>query len=291
MVLAIAFLNSAQVCAEPSSANKEKIKVFVSILPQAYFVERVGGEQVDVSVLVGPGYSPATYEPTPRQMAELGKAKVYFRIGVPFEDIWITRISGANPHMKVIDTRSDVELRPVNAYHFNETRQHHPYSKGMKDPHVWLSLRLVKVQAQNICRALISEDPAQRAYYQDNLKAFHHDLDRLDAEIKETLENFKMRKFMAFHPAWGYFAGDYGLEQIPIEVEGKEPSARALAGLIKRAKQEGIKVVFVQAQFSTRNAETVAQAIGGRIVQIDPLAKDYLKNMRKIAETFRKVIQ
>ena len=291
MVLAVAFLNSAQVCAEPSSANKEKIKVFVSILPQAYFVERVGGEQVDVSVLVGPGYSPATYEPTPRQMAELGKAKVYFRIGVPFEDVWMMRISGANPHMKVIDTHSDVELRPVNAYHFNKTRQHHPYSKGMKDPHIWLSLRLVKVQAQNICRALISEDPAQRVYYQENLKAFHHDLDRLDAEIKEILENLKTRKFMAFHPAWGYFAWDYGLEQIPIEVEGKEPNARTLAGLIKRSKQEGIKVVFVQAQFSTRNAETVAQAIGGRIVQIDPLAKDYLKYMRKIAETFREVIQ
>jgi zinc transport system substrate-binding protein len=292
VVLAIAFLNSAHVCAELSSDNKKKIKVFVSILPQAYFAERVGGERVDVSVLVGPGYSPATYEPTPRQMAELGKAKVYFRIGVPFEDVWMTRISGANPHMKVIDSRPpDVEPRHINAYHFNKTKHLHHYSNGMKDPHIWLSLRLVKVQARNICRALISEDPAQRVYYQENLKAFHHDLDRLDAEIKKILENLKTRKFMAFHPAWGYFARDYGLEQIPIEVEGKEPSARTLAGIIKRARQEGIKVVFVQAQFSTRNAETVAQAIGGRIVQIDPLAKDYMKNMRKIAETFRKVIQ
>jgi len=289
--LAIAFLNAAQVRSKPSTDTKKKIKVFVSILPQAYFVERVGGERVDVSVLVGPGYSPATYEPTPRQMAELGKAKVYFRIGVPFENVWMMRISRANPHMKVIDTRRGIEVRPMNAYHPNNAGQHYPYPKGMKDPHVWLSLRLVKVQAQIICHALISEDPAQRAYYQDNLRALHHDLDRLDAEIKETLENLKTRKFMAFHPAWGYFASDYGLEQIPIEVEGKEPSAKALADLIKRAKQEGIKVVFVQAQFSTRNAETVAQAVGARIVRINPLAKDYLKNMRKIAETFRKVIQ
>jgi len=291
MFLVIAFLNAAQVCSEPSSDTKKKIKVFVSIVPQAYFVERVGGERVDVSVLVGPGYSPATYEPRPRQMAELGKAKVYFRVGVPFENVWMMRISGANPHMKVIDTRRDIEVRHMKAYHPNKAKQHYPYSKGMEDPHIWLSLRLVKVQAQNICDALISEDPAQRAYYQDNLRAFHHDLDRLDTEIKETLENLKTRKFMAFHPAWGYFARDYGLEQTPIEVEGKEPSARALANLIKRAKQEGIKVVFVQAQFSTKNAETVARAIGGRIVRIDPLAKDYLKNMRKIAETFRKVIQ
>ena len=276
---AILFLSSRTVCPESHWNSNGKIKVFVSILPQAYFVERVGGVQVDVSVLVGPGYSPATYEPTPRQMAELGKAKIYFRIGVPFENVWMMRISRTNPHMKVIDTRRDIELRPMNAYHSDKAQEHHPSPKGMKDPHIWLSLGLVKVQAQNICRVLISEDPAQRVYYQKNLKAFHHDLDELDAEIKETLENLKTRKFMAFHPAWGYFARDYGLEQIPIEVEGKEPSARALAGLIKRAKQEGIKVVFVQAQFSTRNAETVAQAIGGRIVQIDPLAKNYLKNI------------
>ena len=294
MVLAIAFLNVALVCPGAASANKKRIKVFVSILPQAYFVERVGGERVDVSVLVGPGYSPATYEPTPRQMAELGKAKVYFRIGVPFENVWITRISRANPHMKVIDTRFGIGLVPMMTHHHGKSEQHpedDDHTRGLKDPHIWLSLRLVKVQAQNICRALVSEDPTQKAYYQDNLRAFHHDLDRLDAEIKKTLQNLKTRKFMAFHPAWGYFACDYGLEQIPVAVEGKEPSARALADLIKRARQEGIKVVFVQAQFSTRNAETVAQAIGGRIARIDPLAKDYLKNMRKIAEAFAKVMQ
>jgi zinc transport system substrate-binding protein len=291
IALAITFLPSGRVCPEPSSNTKKQIKVFVSILPQAYFVERVGGERVDVSVLVGPGHSPATYEPTPRQMAELGKASLYFRIGVPFEDVWMMRISSANPNMKVIDTRRGIVLRPMKAYHPDEVEQHHLDPKGTKDPHVWLSLRLVKIQAQNICNALALEDPAQRAYYEANLRAFHQDLDRLDAEIRETLENLKTRKFMAFHPAWGYFARDYGLEQIPIEVEGKEPSARALANLIKRAKQEGIKVVFVQAQFSTRNAETIARAIGGQIIQIDPLAMDYLENMRKIAETFREVIQ
>jgi zinc transport system substrate-binding protein len=288
---AILFLGSTPVCPESHGESKNKIKVFVSILPQAYFVERVGGERVDVSVLVGPGYSPATYEPTPRQMAELGKAKVYFRIGVPFENVWIMRISRANPRMNVIDTRHNVELRSMKAYHPHKAEEHHPSPKEMKDPHIWLSLRLVKIQAQNICHALISEDPAHKTYYEGNLEAFSHDLDRLDAAIKSVFKNLKTRKFMAFHPAWGYFAHDYGLEQIPVEVEGKEPSARGLADLIARANQEGIKVVFVQAQFSTRNAETVARAIGGRIVQIDPLAKDYLKNMKKITETFRKVVQ
>ena len=288
---AILFLNSPPVCPESPGDSKGRIRVFVSILPQAYFVERVGGERVDVSVLVGPGYSPATYELRPKQMAELAKAQLYFRIGVPFEDVWMTRISKANPHMTVIDTRRDIELRSMKATHHKGAEHHHDQTSGLKDPHIWLSLRLVKIQAQNISRALISEDPAHKAYYEDNLRAFKHDLDRLDAEISEIMKDSKRRRFMVFHPAWGYFARDYGLEQIPVEVEGKEPSAKALAHLIIRAKQDGIKVIFVQAQFSTKNAETVARAIGGRIIRIDPLTKDYLKNMIKVAETFRKVMQ
>ena len=176
-------------------------------------------------------------------------------------------------------------------HNHGERERDHDHGKGLKDPHIWLSLRLVKIQAQNICDALVAADPAHRAYYQNNLRGFHSDLDKVDAEITGILEGLKARKFMAFHPAWGYFARDYGLEQIPIEVEGKEPSARALADLIRYTKQEGIKVVFVQTQFSTKNAETVTRAIGGRILQIDPLAGDYLKNMKKIAETFKKAIQ
>jgi len=289
--LAVLFLCSIPVCAGSPIDGRDKIKVFVSILPQAYFVERVGGDRVDISVMVGPGHSPATYEPIPKHMTELDKARLYFRIGVPFEDVWMMRISRANPRMKVIDTRRGIELRPIRAHYHNEGGQHHHDSTGMKDPHIWLSLRLVKVQAQNICNALISEDPAYRTYYENNLSAFEHDLDRLDGEIRSVFKNSRTRKFMVFHPAWGYFAHDYGLEQIPVEVEGKEPSARALADLIKVAKKEGISVVFVQSQFSTRNAEAVARAIGGRVVGIDPLARDYLKNMRKIAETFRRVIQ
>ena len=291
MFLAIAFSNAAQVFPEPSSNTRKSIKVFVSIPPQAYFLESVGGERVDVSVLVGPGYSPATYEPTPRQMAELSRAKVYFRIGVPFENVWIERIIKANPNMKVVDTRRGIELLPMKAHRYGDDEDHHHHGKSLKDPHIWTSPRLVKIQARNICDALIGEDPAHTAYYEDNLKAFHIDLDKLDRKITEILKDLKTPRFMAFHPAWGYFAHDYGLEEIPIEVEGKEPGARALADLIKRVNQEGIKVVFVQAQFSTKNAETVARAIGGRIVRIDPLAKDFLKNMMKIAEAFAEVMQ
>jgi len=290
--LGFALSISPDVYAKPERSPSDRIKVFVSILPQAYFVERVGGERVDVSVMVGPGQSPATYEPRPKQMAELNKARLYFRIGVPFENVWMERISKANPNMKVIDTRRGIELLSMKAHHRHDDEAHPHHGTGMKDPHIWLSLRLVKTQAQNMCAAaLIAEDLAHRSYYESNLRAFQADLDKLDGEISEILKHIKTRKFMVFHPALGYFARDYALEEVPIERQGKEPSAKILADLIEQAKEEGIKVVFVQQQFGHASAETIGRAIGGKVVYIDPLAKDYLENIRKIAETFAEVMQ
>ena len=288
--LAVSLLKATPVRSEPWGYTEERIKVFVSILPLAYFVERIGGERVDISVMVGPGHSPATYEPVPKQIARLSKADLYFRIGVPFETVWVERISKENPNMKVIDTRRGITLLSMKGHH-HAGQQEERYAKGSKDPHIWLSLRLSKVLAQNVCDALISEDPSHRSSYQENLRALHHDLDALDAEITEIVKSAKTRQFMVFHPAWGYFAHDYGLEQIPIEVEGKEPSAKALTYLIEAAKEEGIKTVFVQKQLSEKSAETVARAMSGKVIQVDPLAKAYLDNMRKIAETFAEALQ
>jgi zinc transport system substrate-binding protein len=277
-------------CARASgdTTSEERIKVFVSILPQAYFAERIGGERVNISVMVGPGQSPATYEPRPKQMAELSQAKLYFRIGVPFESVWIKRISEANPVMRVIDTRRGIRLLPMQAHdHLNTPAD----GAAVEDPHIWLSPRLVKIQAENIADALTAADPAHAAYYKDNLKALQNDLDKLDQEIVRMLSHLKTRKFMVFHPAWGYFAHDYGLEQRAIEIEGKEPSAKSLAHLIEEAKHEDIKVIFVQKQFSKESAEAVARSIGGRVVRVDPLARDYLSNMREIAGAFAEVLQ
>lgn len=290
LLLIAAFSKPAPVSSEPSRDSDGTLKVFVSILPQAYFVERVGGKKVDVSVMVGPGHSPATYEPMPKQIADLSLAKLYFRIGAPFENVWMERISRANPDMKVIDTRRGIVLVPMKQHNHVGYRVD-SNDGGLKDPHIWLSLRLTKTMAQNICEGLVSEDPLNRSFYQDNLRAFYGDLDRLDAEIAATVQSATARKFMVFHPAWGYFARDYGLEQIPIEAEGKGPTAKELAAVIEEAKRAGIKVIFVQKQFSARSAETVANAIGGRVIQIDPLARDYLNNMRKIAQTFAEVLK
>ncbi|RZB29608.1 MAG: zinc transport system substrate-binding protein [Desulfobacteraceae bacterium Eth-SRB1] len=291
-VFLIFCLSDGNVYAKSTKSNMEKIKVFVSILPQAYFVERIGGDRVDVSVMVGPGSSPATYEPVPRQMVEIGNAQLFFRIGVPFENVWMDRIGKTNPKMKVIDTRRGIKLLPMKTHHLKAPKQHAGHQQGgLKDPHIWTSVRLVKTQAQNICDALINLDPDNKRYYQNNLIAFIDDLNNLDAEIVESLKGIRVRKFMVFHPAWGYFARDYGLDQIPIEIEGKKPGARELANLIEEAKNDGIKIIFVQKQFSEKSAEALADAIGGRIIQIDPLARDYLNNMKMIAETFRRVMR
>jgi zinc transport system substrate-binding protein len=288
-VLAIAFSKAAPVSSEPSDAN-QKIRVFVSILPQVYLVERIGGRRVDVSVMVGPGHSPATYEPMPRQMAELSKAKLYFRIGVPFENVWMERVSKSSPDIKVIDTRRGIPLMSMRTHDHTEHRADH-HDRGLQDPHIWLSLRLTRAVAQNIYEALVSEDPLHQSFYQVNLQSLRRDLDELDAEIVEIVKKAETRKFMVFHPAWGYFAHDYGLEQIPIETEGKDPTAKGLAAVIDEARKEGIKIIFVQKQFSARSAETVANAIGGKVIQIDPLARDYIDNMRRIAQTFAEVLQ
>lgn len=291
VILGFLFSSGPPVYAKPLIDPGNRIKVFVSILPQAYFVNRVGGDRVDVSVMVGPGHSPATYEPLPKQIAKLSKANLYFRVGVPFENVWIHRVSKANPGMKVIDTRRGIDLLTMKTHPHGGHARAHNHSEGLKDPHVWLSLRLVKVLAKNICDALIAEDPAHKSFYQDNLTAFQGDLDKMDADISEILKNMRTRTFMAFHPAWGYFARDYSLKQVPIEIEGKEPTARTLAYIIEQAKEEDIKIVFVQKQFSTRSAEAVARAIHGRVVPIDPLARDYLNNMRKIANAFAGVMK
>lgn len=289
---------SRQTFSGTTAFAEKSMKVFVSIVPQSYFVERIGGSRVDVSVMVGPGQSPATYEPKPKQMADLGRAALYFRIGVPFENVWMDRISQINPEMKVVDTRDGITLLPMTPHSHDDDKgsrrkdggKKHPGS-GLKDPHIWLSLRLVKIQSQNICRALMEQDPPGKDLYRDNLQTFLVELDKLDARISHTFQNLEYRRFMVFHPAWGYFAHDYGLEQIPIEIEGKEPNAKSLANLIEQAKEKGIRVIFVQKHFSSRTAQTVAHAIGGKVVKVDPLAKDYLDNMKQIADTFSEALR
>lgn len=282
------FLLILALCPILGLARDAPIEVFASILPQKYFIERVGGERVAVSVMVGPGQSPATYEPTPRQMSQLSQARLYFRIGVAFEEAWLDRISVASPQMKMIDTRRGIPLREIESARQEEAAA---AGGGIKDPHVWTSPLLVKIMAGHIRHALMATDPTHRDDYEKNYAVFAAELDQLDQWIRHLFQNIGSRSFMVFHPSWGYFADAYGLKQIAIESAGREPGPRTLSSLIEQGRKEQVKVIFVQQQFSRRTAETVAQAIGATVVVIDPLAEDYLDNLRHIAQAFAAAMQ
>ncbi len=280
-------------CSSGPRAKQDNNSVFVSILPQAYFVQSIASDRVQVEVMVGPGQSPATYEPTPKQMARLGQAKLYFSVDVPFERIWLDKIKQTNPQMKVVDTADGIpRLTMQDHLHDHEPLHNdHDVAEQLKDPHIWLSPRLAKIQARSICDALKSTDPDYADHYEQGLVQFHDELDRLDTRIRERLIHLKSRKFLVFHPSWGYFAREYGMQQIPIEIEGKKPSARELTQIIELARKHEIKVIFVQQQFSKSQAETVAGAIDGRVLSIDPLAGDYMANLELVAQTLAEVMK
>lgn len=279
--------------AHAETSEPKRIPAFVSILPQKYFVERVGGDRVDVSVLVGPGRSPATYEPTPRQMSDLAAAHVFFRIGVPFEKSLMPKIRSLQDDLVIVDLRKGIELRRLRSEHDHgdhEAEGDHSHESGAPDPHIWLDPVLVKTQAETIRNALSRIDPAHAEIYEKNLKAFQADLDRINARIAEVLAPLKGKTVFVFHPAYGYFTDRYGLKQKAVETGGKEPSAKQLANLIDEAKRSNVKVIFVQPQFDQQNAKTIAKAIGGAVVSLDPLASDYLENLRGMASKIEEAL-
>jgi zinc transport system substrate-binding protein len=289
-------------------AHAAKVKTFVSIAPQHYFVQKIGGELVDVSVLVPPGADPHTYEPKPRQMAELAKTAVYFAVGIDFEKAWMKRIAATSPGMRVVQTDSGIEKIAIATHHHDKpdkagsgslgqkkpAHRHdkaHNHSEGAPDPHVWLSPALVKIQAKHIADALIAVDSAHRTRYEENYAAFLGEIEDLDAELKALFAGSPGARFMVFHPSWGYFAQAYGLQQVPIEIEGKDPKPAQLQELIQHAREQGIKVVFVQPQFSSKNAEMMSREIGGQVVAADPLAGNWAENLREVARKFKAALR
>ena len=284
----------------PAIVFAAPLHVFVSVLPLQTFVERIGGEHVDVRVMVRPGYSPATYDPTPQQITALSQTDLFIRAGLPFEQAWMARIRSANPGMPILDARGDIKLREFQGHAHAEHAHAGPQPDGQRtathdthhaDPHVWTDPRLVAHMAGLIRDGLVELDPARRAVFIRNHAAFIDELDRLDRDIRALLDPLSHRRFLVFHPAWGYFADAYGLVQVAIEHDGKQPGARSLAALIEQARQERIRIVFVQPQFDRRQARQVAEAIGGEVIAADPLAPDYIDNLRRVAQRFAEALQ
>ncbi|MBL0715650.1 MAG: zinc ABC transporter substrate-binding protein [Desulfosarcina sp.] len=279
------------ICFVQSGFAADPVSTFVSIGPQKYFVQQIGKELVDVQIMVPPGASPATYEPKPRQMAALSKAQIYFAVGVPFEKAWLKKIAAANPKMEVVQTDHGIEKIPMAAHHRHGDDEGHHRERGVLDPHIWLSPPLVKIQARTTLNALQKIDPAHRSIYETNYHQFMTTIDKLDDDLKTIFSGRRGLQFMVFHPAWGYFAQAYGLKQAPIEIEGKAPKPAQLQALIEQARAKGVKVIFVQPQFSTKNAALIAKEIGGRVALANPLAEDWLTNLRDVADQFKAALQ
>jgi len=250
------------------------VKAYASLEPLAFFVERVGGAEVEVGVLVGAGQDPHTYEPTPKQLAEISQAQLYFRAGMQFEDMLISKIRQEG--LTVVDVRQGLALR-------RDEHHCHAHSADAMDPHVWLSLKNATVIARTIADALTHAAPEHKALYERNLATLLADINKLESEVSEIMAPCKGKSFYVYHPAFGYFAEEYGLTQVSIEVEGKEPSARQLAGIIEKAKRDGVKIIFTELQAPSRAVQTLADEIGASVVSINPLARDYISNFHDMA--------
>lgn len=290
----------------------EQKTIYVSVLPQKYFMQQICKDLINIEVMVSPGASPATYEPKSSQMRKLAKSDAYFAIGVPFEHSWLDRIAGVNPEMKIIHTDSGIKKREMAAHHHEDEHEtvheddkhkhhddehetaheddkhmHHEdqdlHEQGL-DPHIWLAPSLVKQQLNTSANALASLYPEYKDTFEKNTAAFIAQLDQLDKQLRNTLADKHDMKFMVFHPSWGYFADEYHLEQIAIEIEGKSPKPAQLHELIEHAKKENIQVIFAQPQFSTKSAQIIAKEINGTVLFLDPLAEDWLSNMQSVAK-------
>lgn len=276
--------------------------LFVSILPQKFFVQQIGGDNFTVEVMVPPGASPHTYEPKPSQMQKLAGARAFFTIGVALEDAWLDRIATINPDMQIVRTEAGIErLAMVEDHdhgHENEAGaepddQEHSeaHQEGGLDPHIWLSPDLVKQQAVIIRDSLMSLDPDNSAFYQENHRSFSQRIDELDDRLRRILKDKNGMKFMVFHPSWGYFARSYGLVQVPVEIEGKSPKPAHLQHLIELARQHQITAIFAQPQFSSKSAEVIAREIGAEVVLIDPLGENWFENMTSVADKLSRAVR
>lgn len=284
VVVLCLFLTEAFFCFNDcfaSGIENEPIKIFTSILPQKYFAQQIGGELVDVEVLVQPGMSPHTFNPSPGQMSRLVRARAFFAIGLPFENNLIERIKSIAPDTIVVMTDDNIKKRRMNSS--EECDSCFGHSHGALDPHIWLDPILAKTISVNIASELLEMAPEHKEYINKRLNKLSDELEKLEKELSEALKHLKGETMLVFHPAFGYFADRFGLIQVAIEMEGKEPSPRQLAQIIRTCRKNDIRVVFVQKQFPVTAAETIAKSINGQVIQIDPLAENYVKNLKEIA--------
>ncbi len=258
--------------------------VFASIPPQAWLVEQLAGDLVRVEVLLPPGASPATYEPTPRQMATLERSQLYFQIGAPFEGPVLAKVADLMPDLRVVDCRAGVKLEPIDG-------EGHDHGGGLLDPHIWLDPQRMKIIARTSAQALQELLPIRAQEIEQRLAALLNSIDATDRRLTGIFAPYAGRTLLVFHPAYGYLTRRYGLVQTAIEVDGKAPSARRMATVVEGLEQQRVPALFVQPQFSRTTAERVANALDCELVELDPLAGDYLANLESMAARIAEAMQ
>ena len=286
MILALtASCSPVESAAEPR-AGAERLRVGVTVPPQAYLVERLGGERVAIEVLMPSGSSEETFSPSPRQMVALSRADLYLVVGHPaflVERRHVLPALERNPGVRVVAMAGGHQGLKRPSSDSAGAGGGHGHAGAAGDPHLWTAPRHMRGAAVAVAAALAELDPAGSPLYRARLAALLADLDALDAEVRRELSGLERRRFLVAHPAWGHFAAEYGLEQVAIEDEGKEPGPRRLVALVELARAEGMRAVFSQAGFPDAAARAVAAEIGARVVPLDPLARDWLDNTRATA--------
>lgn len=279
LIIAIATMLAA--CTAGGKQDSAKPVVAVSIEPQRYFIEQIAGDKVEVQTLVPKGAVPETYDLTPGQIVDLGQCQAYFVMGhLAFERRWVDSYSDQHPHTNIVDMSQGITPIVSSTPHTGHQKDDIP---GMfVEPHTWMSVSNALTIAKNVCEGLCATDPENETYYEQRLDSLDKRLHRLDESIRATLETADST-FLIYHPALTYFARDYGLTQISIENDGKEPSPRQMKATIDKAAAKGIKVLFIQPEFDRRTAETLVKSTGTRLVTVNPLSYDWENEMLSIA--------
>ena len=287
-----------------ASHAAQSVKVVVSLAPQKYFLQRLAGNSLDITVLASSGSDPHTFEPSPAQMRAVAGSKVYFTIGAPFEAAWLPRIQGSAKQLRIVplhaalateadDHDDDKHAAPAHKddyKHAEPAEAHeneaHGHSPAGKDPHIWLSpalmLRMLDVMEKEVVTLL----PEKATAIAEAATALRSDMQALQKNIHAQFAPFpaKQRLFLTFHPAWHYFAEEFGTTELSIEIDGKEPSPKAMKMVIDTAKEHNLNTVFIEPQFPKGAATMVAKSIGARIVTVDPLQEDWLALLRAFSK-------
>lgn len=267
-----------------------KLNVVVSILPEKTFLKAIGGDKVNVDLMVRPGNSPHTYEPKPSQMKAISKANIYFAIDVEFEDTWLAKFQSINPGMSIVDLDQNIIKIPMQKHAHHEGYEHHTEHEEHEhhglDPHIWTNTQNVKIMAKTIFDTLVKNDPQNKNYYKTHYEKFLKEITNTENTITSILKDTQDgTKFMVFHPSWGYFAKQFHLQQFTIEIEGKKPKPKQITYLLEEAKEENVKAIFTSPEFNENIAKQIANELQIPVIKVSPLNPKWSENLINLAKS------